>query len=61
MVHTIVIRGFPRWLSGKESACNGGDMGSIPGLGGSPGEENGNLPWYPCLVTPTGRGAWQLG
>ena len=31
------------WLSGKEPACNAGDMGSIPGLGRSPGEGNGNL------------------
>ena len=33
------------WLSGKESACNAGDLGDvglIPGLGGSPGVENGN-------------------
>jgi len=58
VVHTIVIRLFPRWLSGKESACNAGDMGSIPGLGGSPGEENGNSPQYPCLVNPSDRGRW---
>ena len=35
----------PRWLNGKESAHNAGDtgdMGSIPGSGGSPGEGNGN-------------------
>ena len=34
--------GLPRWLSGKEAACNAGDVGSIPGLGRSPGEANGN-------------------
>ena len=33
----------------KESACNAGDPGSIPGLGRSPGEENGNLLQYSCL------------
>ena len=33
--------GFPCGLAGKESACNMGDLGSIPGLGKSPGEENG--------------------
>ena len=33
------FRGLPRWLSGKESACQAGDLGSIPGLGRSPGEE----------------------
>ena len=32
---------FPWWLSGKESACNAGDLGLIPGLGRSPGEGNG--------------------
>jgi len=32
---------FPRGLAGKESACNGGDLGSIPGLGRSPGEGKG--------------------
>ena len=33
--------GFPCGSSGKESSCNAGDMGSIPGLGRSPGEEKG--------------------
>ena len=33
--------GFPGGSAGKESACNMGDLGSIPGLGRSPGEENG--------------------
>ena len=45
--------GLPWWLSGKESACNAVDVGSIPGSGRSPGEENGNpssiltwrIPW----------------
>jgi len=36
--------GFPCGLAGKESACNAGDLGSIPGLGRSPGEEKGYLP-----------------
>ena len=34
--------GLPWWLRGKESTCNAGDVGSIPGLGGYPGEGNGN-------------------
>ena len=38
-----------RWLSGKESACEAGDMGSIPGLGRSPGKRNGNPFQYCCL------------
>ena len=34
-------KGFPCVSAGKESACNAGDLGLIPGLGRSPGEENG--------------------
>ena len=45
--------------SGKESASNAGDLGSIPGLGRSPEEENGNLLQYSCLEKPMDRGAWQ--
>ena len=37
-------KGLPWWFSAKESACNAGDMGSIPGSGRSPGEGNGNPP-----------------
>ena len=48
-----------KWLSGKESACNAGHMGSIPGSGRSPGEGNGNSLQYSCLGNPMGRGAWQ--
>ena len=44
---------------GKESACNAGDLGSVPGLGTSPGEGNGNPLQYPCLENPMDRGAWQ--
>ena len=38
----IIIPGLPWWFSRKESAYNAGDLGSIPGLGQSPGEGNGN-------------------
>ena len=38
---TPVFLGFPGGLDGKESACNVGDLGSIPGLGRSPGERKG--------------------
>ena len=41
------------------SACNAGDLGSIPGLGKSPGEGNSNLLQYSCLENPMDRGAWQ--
>ena len=44
---------------GKESACNAGDLGSIPGSGRSPGEGNGNPLHYSCLENPMDRGAWQ--
>ena len=42
----------------KESACNAGDLDSIPGLGRSPGEGNGNPLQYSCLENPVDRGAW---
>ena len=53
-----VKSGFPWWLSGKESACNVGDSGSIPGLGRSPGKGNGNPHQYSCLENPLDRKAW---
>ena len=54
--------GLPRWLSGKESACNAGatgDMNSILGSGISPGEWNGNPLQYSCLGNHMDRGTWQ--
>ena len=54
----ILSIGLPRWLSGQESACQAGDAGLIPGLGRSPGEENGNLLQYSCLGYPMDREAW---
>ena len=51
---------FLWWLSGKESACNTGDVGSVPGSGGSPGEGNGNPLQYSGLENPTDREAWWL-
>ena len=44
--------GFPRSSVGKESACNAGDLGLIPGLGRSPGKGNGNPLQYSCLESP---------
>ena len=52
-------KGFPHSSVGKESACNAGDLGLIPGSGRSPGEGNGNLLQYCCLEIPTDGGAWQ--
>ena len=50
--------GLPGWLSGKESACNAREAGSIPGSGRSPGEGNGNPLQYSCLGNPMDKGAW---
>ena len=51
--------GFPGGSDSKVSACNAGDLSSIPGSGRSPGEGNGNLLQYYCLENPMDRGAWQ--
>ena len=48
----IISKELPWWLRGKESACNAGDPGSIPGSGRSPGEENANP------LKSMDRGAW---
>ena len=65
---TSLPGGFPWWFSlvalpggseDKASACNARDPGSIPGLGISPGEGNGNPLQYSCLENPMYRGAWQ--
>jgi len=53
--------GLPWWLSSKESACNAGDagdVGSIPGLGRSPGGGYSNPLEYFCLENPMDGGAW---
>ena len=56
-----VLKGIPRWFSGRESACNPGDTGSISGLRRSPGEDNGNQIQYSCLENPMHRGAsWAI-
>ena len=49
---------FPVGSDGKESARNAGDPNSIPGLGRSPGEGNGNPFQYSCLENPMVGGAW---
>ena len=50
--------GFPSGSDGKESLCNVGDAGLIPGLGRSPGERNGYSLQYSCLENFMDRGAW---
>ena len=49
------LLGFPGVSDGKESACNVGDLGSIPGVGRSPGRRHGNTLWYSCLENPHGQ------
>ena len=50
--------GFPSGSAGKESTCNEGDLGSIPGLERFPGEGNGNPLQDSGLDSPTDREAW---
>ena len=54
----ISLTDFPGGSDGKASVYNVGDLGSIPGLGRSPGEGNGNLLKYYCLENPMDRGVW---
>jgi len=42
----------------KNLPANAGDVGSVPGLGRSPGEGNGNPLQYTCLENPMDRGVW---
>ena len=51
-------RGFPGGSDGKVSAYTVGDQGSIPGLGRSSGEGNGNPLQYSCLENLMDRGTW---
>ena len=50
---------FPGGSVGKEFACKAGDLGSVPGLGRSSGEGNGNSLQYLCLANPIDRGTLQ--
>ena len=50
-----VLMGFPGGSEGKESACNSEDLGSIPGLGRSPGGGHGNPLQYSCLENIHGQ------
>ena len=55
---TLKPMGFPRGSDSKESALNGGNLGSIPELGRLPGGGIGNPLQYSCLGNPMDRGAW---
>ena len=54
----IISLGFPGGSDEEESACSAGDLGSITGLGRSPGEGNGHPIQYLCLENSMDRGAW---
>ena len=58
-MHVLLIVGFPGGSDDNEYPCNVGEPGSVPGLGRSPGEVNGNPLQYSCLENPMDRGAWQ--
>ena len=55
---SVLKRDFSGGTDSKESACNAGDLGSIPGSGRFPGEGNGNPLQYSCLGNHMDRGAW---
>ena len=57
--HLKIGSSFPGVSEVKASACKAEDLGSIPGLGRSPGEGNGNPLQYSCLENPMDRGAWR--
>ena len=58
--HVYFLKGFlVAQTVNKESACNAGDLGSIPGLRRSPREGNSYSLQYPCLENPMDRGAWR--
>ena len=56
---TFLNMGFPGGSDGKESACDAGGLGLIPGSGRSPGKGNASPLLYSCLENSIDRGAWQ--
>ena len=59
LVQPLWKTGFPGGSDSKETACNAGDLGSIPGSRRSPGEGNGNPLQCSCLENAMVREAWQ--
>ena len=55
----LKAKSLPGGSDGKESVWDAGDVSSIPGLGRSPGEGDGNPLQYPCLENPMDSRAWQ--
>ena len=56
--HIYIYMGFLGGLDGRESAYNAGNLGSIPGSGGYPGEGTGKPLQHSCLGNSMDRGAW---
>jgi len=54
-----LMKSFLAGSDSKESACNVGDLGSVPGLGRSPEGGHGNPLQYSCLENPMDKGAWR--
>ena len=59
MLSIICVKMLKKLNDIQQFAYNAEDRGSILGLGGSLGEENGNPLWYSCLENSMDRGAWQ--
>ena len=59
MVYIYIYVDYAGSSAGKESSCNAGELGSIPGSRRSPGEENGIPLQYSCQQNPLDRGAWR--
>ena len=57
-ISIMLYQGFPDSSVGKQSACNAGDPGLVPGLGGFLGGRHGNPFQYSFLKNPMERGAW---
>ena len=55
---TILLLSIPGGSDANQSACNAGDLGSVPESGRCPGEGNGNPLHYSCLENPLDSGAW---
>ena len=58
-IMTVEKLGFSGGSDSKKFACNAGYLGSVPGLGRSPGGGHGNPLQYLCLENPMDRGAWR--
>ena len=58
-VINFLVRAQCGGSDGKESTHNAGDLGSVPGLGRSPGEGDGSPLQCSCLGNPMDRGAWR--